>query len=532
MKPGPTIAFLLSELTGNYQCAVASALQRGLQKRGWGSVWFLGWPLVVPFRPVRSDNPTLDLLCQGRPAGILTTQGSMAQFVSPAGYQKLAKSQPEVPLVALSAPLDGHTSVLMMNRESIREIVVHLADVHHCRHIGFLRGPSDQADSQERYQGYQDALANRGWAVDPSLVLDGAFDAIRAEQAVSGWLDRPHPRMDALVCANDDMAAGAILAFSKRGIRVPQDILVTGFDAWETPVQPSSLTSIRQPVETLVDAALDALTREMENPGSSPKTVRLPCQMILGASCGCVSGPRPLPSPPEGLTEALLAALQRKDEQREIAPLFLPLAQGPRPTAALMAVLLDLRTRFFSDAPDLGRVSDLAALGAELIEEVLERRRTAAGRQAIGLQTCAAALLTSQDWDELTSALLSFFPQLGLRTFYFSLYETPVIENPEGGGPALPPSRLLLAVEQGISIFSPPGSLVFPSGDLVPPALLDLWGRHGRTFLFLPLAVRHEHFGGLVVEYLLPSDSIYEVLRSTLSNAVKLILAKQNGTVP
>ncbi|MBE3133558.1 MAG: LacI family DNA-binding transcriptional regulator [Acidobacteria bacterium] len=112
--------------------------------------------------------------------------------------------------------------------------------------IGFLGGPRDDLEVQERYRGYTDALAAAGRGPEPSLAAFGEYAERSGERSVKELLDR-EPRLDALFAVSDLLAIAAIRVLHARGLRVPEDVAVVGYDdlhiaSYVTP----ALTTVRQ----------------------------------------------------------------------------------------------------------------------------------------------------------------------------------------------------------------------------------------------------------------------------------------------
>lgn len=138
------------------------------------------------------------------------------------------------------------------------EVTRHLIDLGH-RKFGYIKGSSGHLSASERYDGFLDALKSAGIPPADAIVEPGNFtfqSGIEAAQRILGRSNRP----TALVCANDDMAAGALLAIHKMGLEIPRDISVTGFD--DTPVSEivwPPLTTVHQPLKQIGQRAVDLL---------------------------------------------------------------------------------------------------------------------------------------------------------------------------------------------------------------------------------------------------------------------------------
>jgi LacI family transcriptional regulator len=120
--------------------------------------------------------------------------------------------------------------------------------------------------------------------------FQGRFATVNGQQAVRELLRMPHSQLpDAIICANDQMAIGAMRELLAAGIRVPADIAVVGFDdihlgAMLTP----PLTTVRQPMRQLGERACTLLLQRIADPSLPRRAERLPVELIIRESCGCL----------------------------------------------------------------------------------------------------------------------------------------------------------------------------------------------------------------------------------------------------
>ena len=110
-----------------------------------------------------------------------------------------------------------------------KKLVEHLITVHSHRRIAMIEGPSSNTDAQERLAAYLDALTEAGIQPDPQLRVSGFYNAPSGASGMEELLSRG-VKFDALVCANDDMALGALSIAANHGLNVPQDLALGGFD--------------------------------------------------------------------------------------------------------------------------------------------------------------------------------------------------------------------------------------------------------------------------------------------------------------
>jgi DNA-binding LacI/PurR family transcriptional regulator len=157
----------------------------------------------------------------------------------------------DMPLCCMGVPIPGIVSVRVDNATGISDAVGHLVKVHAKQNIGFIRGPAQSDEAEVRYAAYREALFAHGINPDPRWVADGDYNRPSGSQAVRSILDQKRVSvhaLDALVCANDYMALGALDELGRRGINVPEQIALIGFDdVASAAASRPALTTIRQP---------------------------------------------------------------------------------------------------------------------------------------------------------------------------------------------------------------------------------------------------------------------------------------------
>jgi LacI family transcriptional regulator len=182
-----------------------------------------------------------------------------------------------IPVVAVAtgrAP-DWALSVSINDHAAAYEMTRHLASLGH-RRIGFIKGNPRQTASEERLQGYKDALKDAGLPAAPELIAQGLFTYRSGLDAAEQLLELDDPP-SAIFASNDDMAAATVAIAHRRGLDVPSDLTVCGFDdtALATTIWPE-LTTIRQPVFEMSRTAVDLLVKEIRARKTQDETARKP----------------------------------------------------------------------------------------------------------------------------------------------------------------------------------------------------------------------------------------------------------------
>ena len=169
------------------------------------------------------------------------------------------------PLVVVDplAALDGRVpTVSAANVSGAEQAMQHLLELGH-RRIAAITGPPGWAATEERRQGYHGALAAAGVPFDPALELEADFDFEPGAQAAAVLFEL-EPRPTAIFAFSDTIAIGAMRAARARGIAVPDDLSIVGFDdSLYAPVVHPPLTTVRQPLAEMGATAVDLLVRLM-----------------------------------------------------------------------------------------------------------------------------------------------------------------------------------------------------------------------------------------------------------------------------
>jgi LacI family repressor for deo operon, udp, cdd, tsx, nupC, and nupG len=241
-------------------------------------------PMLCTSSPVIQEDEYLDLLLEHDVAGIVLVAGRHANTeVDHARYAELRADG--IPLVFINGYVEGVQApfVSAADAAAMRAAVEHLHSQGH-RRIGCVMGPARYSTSQRKVRGFIEAMNDNGAeGVDPQdLVGHSVF-------TVSGGQSATHPLLDrgvtAIVSGNDLMAVGVIRAARERGLRVPDDLSVIGFDGAPLfALTDPPLTTLRQDVEAMSRHAVDTLIDEIAGGSPTPGEMLFPTELILRRS--------------------------------------------------------------------------------------------------------------------------------------------------------------------------------------------------------------------------------------------------------
>ncbi|GAA1982777.1 LacI family DNA-binding transcriptional regulator [Catenulispora subtropica] len=179
----------------------------------------------------------------------------------------------------------GMVSIAAAHTAGARAITGHLIGLGH-RRIGVVSGPADWLTGADRMAGHLAALSEAGLLGSPDLVRYGEPAIFTGVAAGGELLDLPE-RPTAIVCFNDKVAVGVFQAAAERGLRVPRDLAVTGFDDSEMSLATAPmLTTVRQPLPEMGRIAVTMLTRLIEGQALDALHIELATELVVRGSTG------------------------------------------------------------------------------------------------------------------------------------------------------------------------------------------------------------------------------------------------------
>lgn len=272
------IGLVVSYLENQFYPVALERLSNALQKRGYHILVFM-----AENEQERVEDVVAELL-DYQVDGIITASVSISSNLT----QRCAKSGIPVVMFNRAQPRSGHSSVTSANVEGGRKVANFLVKSGHHR-IAHIAGWKGSSTGRDRLQGFIDGLKEHGQA--PIDIIDGMFNRNIAAQATQILMQR-QTKPDAIFVANDHMAF-AVLDILRQGlgVRVPQDISVVGYDdvpmaSWAA----YDLTTVRQPVNRMVDATIDTLLANIQDPECPIQTIEIDGPLIIRGSTRSLKG--------------------------------------------------------------------------------------------------------------------------------------------------------------------------------------------------------------------------------------------------
>jgi LacI family transcriptional regulator len=268
-----TVGLLTDDTYGRFTLPVMAGVSEGLIDHG-----------VSVFLCTVEDNPDLakvhvDAMLDKQIDGIVAT-GKRVDKQLPVDLSHLS-----VPVVyALTAGPADAVTLLPDDYQGARAAVNHLIAQGRKR-IAHITGPGSFRVVQERALAYSDALATAGLPVVQTEIMPGSWSERWGHEAVATlWLSADRP--DGIFCGNDQIARGVVDALRERGVDVPRDVSVVGFDNWEIVAEQTRppLTTVDMNLKELGRQAGLALVRLVNGEAAEKGLCKLPCSLVIRGS--------------------------------------------------------------------------------------------------------------------------------------------------------------------------------------------------------------------------------------------------------
>jgi signal transduction histidine kinase/DNA-binding LacI/PurR family transcriptional regulator/AraC-like DNA-binding protein len=566
-----TIGVIVDVVSGESRSSLWPGIADAVQAQGGNLLCFVGGYLRDPRNFGTRSNMIYDLIDKDCLDGLIIWASSLSSYVGYESIKRFCERYRPLPMVSIGLVLDGIPGVVVDSYQGMRDALVHLIEVHGRRRLAFIRGPEGHRDAEERYRSYIDVLKEYGLPFVPDLVSPH-YKWIEAggQAAMHLLLDRRQVHFDAVAAVNDNSAIGAMEDLQARGIRVPGDVSVVGFnDTPRNKVVTPPLTTVPWRMYERGRQAAQLLLAMLAGQ-AVPDQVLLPTHLIVRQSCGCpdptiaqakvemapasltLAGPNPSAvagQPWTAVRADFLAVIEQAMGEDEKAPewaerfmdAFLADLGGKSPgtcvptlesilrqvvavegdVAAWQVAISTLRGQMLpfllGDGQALIRAENIWHQARVLIgdwaQRAQARREWLAQQQADTLRRMSRALATATSISELIEVLAQELPQSGSPSCYLALYEDP--QKPTEW------TRLVLAYDETGRIDLGPDGQRVPARQLATGGLLLPAKQY--SMVVEPLYFQDEQLGFVLFERRPPGD-MYEVLQDEISSTLKAVM--------
>ncbi|HPS44029.1 MAG TPA: GGDEF domain-containing protein [Treponemataceae bacterium] len=288
---GDSVGVLIDSVSGFFNRRAIACLIDAADERGLHLVFYFGGYIergrecgASSYAYTLPDPETLDAL--------IVFPHNISPYSPESVFQTILTRCKDLPIYSFFGDLPSTFSVIANEDPAIKELARHIAETHAYRKVSILSGP-DSPESLSRYRRDRivELLGERGITVAPEAIADGDFTMESGRQAARKLLSDGQTIPDVLVCLNDEMAIGAAREFLNKGISVPEDIAITGFDDVEEGSSLAArLSSVSFPIWEMTAALLDRVASDLSGTTTyESEKIRFNASFVIRESCGCTS---------------------------------------------------------------------------------------------------------------------------------------------------------------------------------------------------------------------------------------------------
>ncbi len=572
----PTVGLFIA-YTDSYSLGIWKGAAEKAKEKDVNLISFCGRPLHDPRDYETQNNIIYSLAESERLDGLLIPVTAIGTFISKEEITNFCQHFSSIPIICIGDIVEEIPCIIVENKKGLQDLISHLITDHNRKRIAFINGPETHPEAIIRYQVYRDVLAQCNLSFEPNLMAPGRFRPASGSDAITLLLDERRESFDAIVAANDDMAWGAMQALQKRGISVPEDVAVIGFDDMpkgKDIIPP--LSTVKQPLTEMGEHALAMLIQQIQGE-DVPSLTTLPTQAVIRESCGCLplnltqakankhtlqtekqDGSQNLEQGfmhlrksifidikqtaqlfPEQTPEKYVRTQSRmildsfiKELKKEETETFIPtlckilrqlviIGGDIQPWQNTLTLMHSQVLLLIKDPAALHRAEDLFQQARVLIGEMARQAQSYKllhiEEQAKRVRELSQVLSTSFDATELINILENWLPLLQIPICYLALYNKQNGDCQDLEAPEW--SQILMAYYQGKRLDLKLKDRLFKSRQLIPSELLPSKSRFG--LLAMPLYFQKNHIGFIILAADPQETQVYDVLRGEMSSALQ-----------
>lgn len=219
--------------------------------------------------------------------GVIVAEDTMDVDGMGEELEHILRERAKCPVVYLRTPKEDFYNVRIEDIEAMEKVTRHFVKDHGFRDICFMKGKNSFEDAQNRYKGFLNVMREAGIPVTEHMVFEGDYWREKGKEAVDWFMEGRNSYPQAIICSNDYMALSICEELQKRGVRIPEEVCVSGYDnMMEAKYHRPSLTSVRIPFEKIAAKAVEMIDNVCcHRPQSRIEWVT--GEMVLRKSCGC-----------------------------------------------------------------------------------------------------------------------------------------------------------------------------------------------------------------------------------------------------
>jgi diguanylate cyclase (GGDEF)-like protein len=286
-----SIALLLHDFHNEYSLTVYKGAISAASKLGVSVATFGVGSFESPIQNMEMRTRLFSLVNTDDFDGIFYVSSSLSNYIGVERFLEYAASLGDIPSAHVGIRHDSLLTFGIDNYSGMYDAVRHLITEHGRRKIAYISGTHGVYEADVRFKAYRQALIDNNIAYDERYVYDGSFLREDGVSAVKAFLDERKIAIDGLVGANDHMALYAMKELQNRGISVPEQVSIVGFDDLSSARSCTpALTTVHQSAFELGAFAMHRLAEGIRDGKTEIRHEQLPVRLTVRQSCGCQAG--------------------------------------------------------------------------------------------------------------------------------------------------------------------------------------------------------------------------------------------------
>lgn len=261
-KKSRLIGLVVPNIVNPFFPEVARAVEDVAHKQGYTVV------LCNSDENLEKEKQYIDVLRQNNVDGFIVATNPQNSV----NYMNLS-----IPVVAIDRMFNERIPTVYADNYAGSQSATKLLIDKGCKHIAHIRGPRDVSTANERFEGFVDVITQNNLSY---MIAESTFDPANSERVAVELLEE-YPHIDGIVVGNDLIAIGIVKAALQKGISIPNDLQIIGFDGISlTEMMYPSITTVAQPIYEMGKIATELLLEQMEGNPLEEKHYRLPIEII------------------------------------------------------------------------------------------------------------------------------------------------------------------------------------------------------------------------------------------------------------
>lgn len=284
----PTIGFLIDWVASQYHQQMWESVSIACRNKGFNLVTFVIGKPGSDFRWKYIEEQLQEFISCQRMDGFIILCATIANHLPIDKLKNLIDKAKPAPVVSIGLEIEGIPSIISNCDPGFSDLLEHLHMDHGYKKFAYIAGPDYNPDTQKRNDIFFSFIRRHGLPLPAERLYIGNYNTSGGRDGVTSLLAGNNIDFDVLVCANDNMAIGALEELTRRGFDVPGDVALCGYDNSKRS-DSIGLSTVHQPITGICTLAVEKMA-DILSGKKAGGIERIPSRAVIRQSCGCLPG--------------------------------------------------------------------------------------------------------------------------------------------------------------------------------------------------------------------------------------------------